>query len=69
MTKRSAGLRLTQGANIIGRFFPEQCSTVVNDTSQTVTLNFAGSGFAWTPIAGRVGFRSLPASNTAWIFI
>lgn len=57
MTKRSAPLRLTQGAGSVGRFFPEQCSTVVNDAAQTVTLNFAGSGLAWTPIGGRVGFQ------------
>ncbi|HEV8245233.1 MAG TPA: hypothetical protein VGP93_05670, partial [Polyangiaceae bacterium] len=57
MLKRGAPLRLTPGSNAIGHFFPEQCSATVNDAAQTVTLNFAGSGLAWTPIAGRVGFR------------
>ncbi len=57
MLKRSAPLALTPGTNTIGRFYPEQCSTVVNDAAQTVTLNFAGSGLAWTPIGGRLGFQ------------
>ncbi len=57
MLKRSAPLALTPGTNTIGRFYPEQCSTVVNDATQTVTLNFAGSGLAWTPIGGRLGFQ------------
>ncbi|HEY4156609.1 MAG TPA: hypothetical protein VGM29_00875 [Polyangiaceae bacterium] len=56
MLKRGAPLKLTPGGNIIGRFFPEQCTSAVNDQAQTVTISFAGTGFAWTPIAGRVGF-------------
>jgi hypothetical protein len=58
MMKRSAPLRLAQGGNTIGRFFPDGCSTQVNDTTRTVTLNFSGSGYAWTPVAGRVGFTA-----------
>ncbi len=57
MLKHSAPLRLAPGSNAIGRFFPEQCQSTVNDAAQTVTLNFAGSGLAWTPIGGRVGFQ------------
>ncbi len=56
MQKRGAPLKLTPGGNAIGRFFPEACSFQVNDAAQTVTLAFSGTGFAWTPVAGRVGF-------------
>jgi hypothetical protein len=28
----------------------------VNDGPRTITLAFSGTGFAWTPLAGRVGF-------------
>ncbi len=56
MLKKSASLRLSAGGNAIGRFFPEQCRTQVNDAARTVTLDFSGTGYAWTPIAGRVGF-------------
>lgn len=56
MLKRGAPLKLSAGGNAIGRFFPERCSHQVNDAAQTVTLAFSGTGFAWTPVAGRVGF-------------
>ena len=56
MLKRSTPLRLAAGGNVVGRFFPEQCSVAVNDSSQTVTIDFSGSGHGWTPVAGRVGF-------------
>jgi len=56
MLKRGTPLKLTPTGNTIGRFFPEQCNFQVNDQAQTVTLSFAGTGAAWTPIAGRVGF-------------
>src|SRR3954462_14003697 len=55
MLKRGAPLKLAANGNAIGRFFPERCSTQVNDGPQTVTLAFSGTGFAWTPLAGRVG--------------
>ena len=56
MLKRGAPLKLAAIGNSIGRFFPERCTTQVNDAAQTVTLAFSGTGFAWTPLAGRVGF-------------
>jgi hypothetical protein len=56
MQKRAAPLRLAPNPNAVGRFFPEQCQTTVNDAAQTVTLSFSGTGYAWTPIGGRVGF-------------
>ena len=52
------GLRLNNTGDIVGRFFPNRCEYRVNDASQTVTVSFGGTGFAWTPIAGRVGFAA-----------
>ena len=55
------GLRLVSAGDIVGRFFPNRCYQHIDDTRQTVTLAFAGSGFAWTPVAGRVGFAAQAA--------
>jgi hypothetical protein len=56
MLKRGAPLKLVANGNAIGRFYPERCSHQVNDAAQTVTLAFSGTGYAWTPVAGRMGF-------------
>jgi hypothetical protein len=56
MMQRSAPLRLAPDPNVLGRLFPSGCQTTVNDAAQTITLAFAGSGYAWTPVAGRVAF-------------
>lgn len=56
MLRRNAPLRVTPGGNVVGRFFPEQCRTRVNSQAQTVTVDFSGTGYAWTPVGGRVGF-------------
>lgn len=56
--KRGAPLKLDANGPTIGRFFPDQCQHAVNEQAQTVTLSFGGSGYAWTPIAGRVGFHA-----------
>jgi hypothetical protein len=58
MTKRGAPLRLTDGAPVIGRFFPSGCQSVTNDDRQTVTLQFSGDGYAWTPVTKRVNFTA-----------
>jgi hypothetical protein len=55
------GLRLTNGGDIVGRFFPNRCEQRVDDTHQTVTVAFAGTGFAWMPVTGRVGFAAQAA--------
>ncbi len=57
MLKRGAPLKLSPGGSTIGRFFPTRCRHIINDERQTITLEFGGSGFAWTPVAGRVGFN------------
>jgi hypothetical protein len=56
MLKRGAPLKLSPGGNSIGRFFPSRCRHEVHDDRQTMTLHFGGTGYAWTPVAGRVGF-------------
>lgn len=58
MTKRGASLRMADGAPIIGRFYPSSCNSVTNDDRQTVTLQFAGDGYAWTPVTKRMSFSS-----------
>lgn len=58
MLSRSAPLKLPPNPNVLGRFFPEQCQSVVNDQTQTITLSFSGSGLVWTPVAGRVAFTA-----------
>jgi hypothetical protein len=55
MQKRGAALKLTSD-EISGRFFPSQCQSQVDDATQTVSVHFAGTGYAWTPVAGRIGF-------------
>lgn len=56
MLKRGAPLKLSPNGNTIGRFFPSQCRHEVHEDRQTVALHFGGTGYAWTPLAGRVGF-------------
>lgn len=58
MTKRGAPLRMSDGAPIIGRFYPSSCNSTTNDDRQTVTLQFGGDGYAWTPITKRMSFTS-----------
>ena len=61
MLKRGAPLKHDPNGNTIGRFFPDNCQHQVNDAAQTVTVSFSGTGFAWTPVAGRVGFSASAA--------
>jgi len=56
MLKRGAPLQLVPGGETLGRFFPNACRVDTNGDTQTITLHFAGTGYAWTPIAGRMGF-------------
>ena len=58
MLKRSAPLRLTPGGNVIGRLFPNGCQHRVDEQRRTISIEFMGTGYAWTPIAGRVGFAA-----------
>jgi hypothetical protein len=58
MTKRGAALRLLDTGPVVGRYFPSTCQSTVNDDRQTVTLQFSGDGYAWTPVSKRIGFAS-----------
>ena len=66
MLKHSAPLRLTNGGNVIGRLFPNACTHRVDEQRRTVSLEFTGTGYAWTPIAGRVGFSAHAGANFIW---
>jgi hypothetical protein len=56
MLKLGVSLKLQDRAPAVGRFFPMQCSYNVNDSSQTVTVHFAGTGYGYMMPAKRVGF-------------
>jgi len=56
MLKHGAPLALVPNGNTMGRFFPATCDVHVDDASQTATMHFGGTGYGWTPLAGRVGF-------------
>ncbi|HVW29402.1 MAG TPA: hypothetical protein VHC69_28750 [Polyangiaceae bacterium] len=56
MLKHGAPLQLVPGGETLGRFFPNACHVDTNGDQQTMTLHFSGTGYAWTPIAGRMGF-------------
>jgi hypothetical protein len=58
MLKRGAALKLTPGGNSIGRFFPDRCQTEIHDVTKSMTIHFGGTGYAWTPLAGRIGFAA-----------
>jgi hypothetical protein len=56
LLRRTAPLRLTPEGSVIGRLFPSSCQAQIDDARRTVSLELTGNGYAWTPIAGRVGF-------------
>src|SRR4051812_22824762 len=56
MQSHTAPLQLTPGGNVTGRLFPTSCQVQVDESRQVVSLDFTGNGYAWTPLAGRVGF-------------
>jgi hypothetical protein len=56
MLKLGVPLRLDNGSPAVGRFFPMTCNYTVNDASQTVAVNFAGTGYGYMLPAKRVGF-------------
>jgi len=56
MLKRGAPLRMSDGAPVIGRFFPSTCHSQINDDRRTVTVQFSGDGYAYTPITRKMSF-------------
>jgi len=59
MLKRGMGLHLQDRGPTVGRFFPAQCSVDVNGDRNTITVNFAGTGYAFTTLTRRVGFSTV----------
>lgn len=58
MVKRGAPLRMSDGAPVIGRFFPGTCHSRLNDDRKTITVHFSGDGYAWTPVTRKMSFSS-----------
>jgi hypothetical protein len=58
LLSRGVPLSLTPNGNTVGRFFPSRCASEVHPETHTVVLHFGGTGYAWTPLAGRVGFSA-----------
>lgn len=60
MTRRGAPLRMSDEQPVLGRFFAEGCQAqVVEDpTRKSFVVQYAGKGFAWTNLSGKIGFKS-----------
>ncbi|MFO0587462.1 MAG: hypothetical protein U0441_07980 [Polyangiaceae bacterium] len=56
MLKTGIPLRLQNGNPAIGRFFPTQCSYMVDDSRRTLAVSFAGTGYGYMSPAKRIGF-------------
>jgi hypothetical protein len=61
MLKQGMALRMQDRGPAVGRYFPTTCNVVVDDASQTMTVNFSGTGYAYTPVTRRVGFQATAA--------
>ncbi len=57
MVKRGVGLKLQDRGATVGRFFPNGCNVDVDNQNQLVTVHFTGTGYAYTPLSRRIGFR------------
>ncbi len=59
MTRRGMPLKLRDDEPVIGRFFADSCQSQVIDEDQrkAFVVQFAGKGYAWTNVTGRIGFR------------
>ena len=58
--KRNIPLVLRDGDPATGRFFPNSCA-VQELANGNLFLQFAGRGFAWTNVTGRIGFEASAA--------
>jgi hypothetical protein len=56
MLKHGVPIRLEQRSPAIGRFFPMQCTSQIDDQRQTMTVNLSGTGYGYVMPAKRVGF-------------
>jgi len=58
LLKRGVGLRMQDRGPAVGRFFPNGCSVDVDSSQQLISINFRGTGYAFTPVSKRVGFTA-----------
>jgi hypothetical protein len=60
MLKAGAPLKLSDQEPVLGRFFAESCqSQVIDDeTRKSFVVQYAGKGYAWTNVTGKIGFSS-----------
>ncbi len=55
--KRGVPIKMsTMGPSSVGRFFPQTCSVQVQDQTRSVVILMSGTGYAYVPMAKRVGF-------------
>ncbi|MBI4950517.1 MAG: hypothetical protein HY908_00645 [Myxococcales bacterium] len=59
MLKIGLPLRLQDRGAAIGRYFPAQCSVDIDNQNKLVTVNFAGTGYAWHTLTKRIGFSAV----------
>lgn len=57
MTSRDAPLKLAEGAPVIGRFYPQECTKQLLDNGD-LWVHFSGFGYAWTNLSKKVTFTS-----------
>jgi hypothetical protein len=60
MQRRGAPLKLSDSEPVVGRFFADSCQARVIDAEQrqSVIVSYAGTGYGWTNLTGRLGFSS-----------
>lgn len=59
MQKRGVPLKVADAQPVVGRFFATSCqSQVFEDSRQSLVVRFAGRGYTWTNVTGRVGFET-----------
>ena len=57
MLKTSVPLRMSDGAPVVGRYYPNSCTYSINDQNRTLLVNIGGSGYAYYPTLKRLGFN------------
>jgi hypothetical protein len=60
MRQRGAPLKLRDGEPVAGRFFADECDSQIIDEEQrkTFVVRYAGRGYGWSNVTGRLGFAS-----------
>jgi hypothetical protein len=60
MTRRGAPLKLSDDQPVLGRFFADTCQsrTLDEEGRKSFVVQYAGKGYGWTNLTGRLGFAS-----------